>query len=99
MTFGGVAEYNNRMEEFNSSLKRIRITRGYTQKQISDALNVSLNCYASWEQGRTEPPISKIKILCEIFGVTSDELLGISDAFDNHILKVAEGRRRSHKNF
>ncbi len=65
--------------EFRSQLKEIRKARGMTQKDVYLRLQVSPNCYASWEQGRTEPDIASIKKLCEIFGVSADYLLGIED--------------------
>ena len=52
-----------------------------TQKDVYLRLQVSPNCYASWEQGRTEPDIASIKKLCEIFGVSADYLLGLEDEF------------------
>ena len=65
--------------EFNERLKAIRKECGKTQKNIYELLKVSANCYASWEQGRTEPDIKSIIKLCNIFGVSADYLLGISD--------------------
>lgn len=50
-----------------------------TQKNVYELLGVSPNCYASWEQGRTQPDISMIKKLCEIFDVSADYLLAIED--------------------
>lgn len=62
--------------EFKKRLKEIRIEKNMTQKKVCEILGVSLNCYASWEQGRTQPDIDTIKKLCEIFSVTADYLLG-----------------------
>lgn len=50
-----------------------------TQKDVYTQLRVSPNCYASWEQGRTQPDIENIICLCKIFGVSSDYLLGLED--------------------
>lgn len=50
-----------------------------TQKNVYELLRASPNCYASWEQGRTQPDISMIKKLCEIFDVSADYLLAIED--------------------
>ncbi|HAE88362.1 MAG TPA: transcriptional regulator [Clostridiales bacterium] len=66
--------------EFCERLKAIRKEKGYKQKDIYAILKVSPNCYASWEQGRTEPDIKMLKRLCQIFNVTSDYLLGIQDS-------------------
>lgn len=67
--------------KFNESLRIIRKSRGYTQKDIYTALGVSPNCYASWEQGRTQPDIESIRKLCSIFEVSADYLLGLEDEF------------------
>ncbi len=65
--------------KFNERLKDIRKECGFVQKDVYTALNVSANCYASWEQGRTQPDIENIKKLCAIFDVSADYLLGIKD--------------------
>jgi transcriptional regulator with XRE-family HTH domain len=63
---------------FSETLKEIRKLSELKQKEVS-SLGVSPNCYASWEQGRTEPSISSIRKLCVIFDVSADYLLGIKD--------------------
>ena len=67
--------------KFGEKLKSIRKEKGYTQKDIYTILEVSPNCYASWEQGRTQPDIENIKRLCLIFKVSADYLLGFEDEF------------------
>ncbi len=62
---------------FPNRLKEIRKECGLTQKDVYTMLNVSPNCYASWEQGRTQPDIERIKELCKIFDVSADYLLEI----------------------
>lgn len=42
-------------ENFSETLKEIRKLSELKQKEVSSRLGVSPNCYASWEQGRTEP--------------------------------------------
>ncbi len=63
--------------KFNERLKEIRHESGYVQKDVYTLLRVSPNCYASWEQGRTQPDIENIKKLCKIFEVSADYLLGL----------------------
>ena len=69
--------------KFNEKLKEIRKNKGFTQKNIYTILKVSPNCYASWEQGRTQPDIDSIKKLCIIFEVSADYLLGLEDDLGN----------------
>lgn len=66
--------------EFKNNLKAIRLEREMTQKNVYELLGVSANCYASWEQGRTQPDIESIKKLCKIFNVSADYLLGLKDS-------------------
>lgn len=65
--------------KFCDRLKEIRRECGFIQKDIYTRLKVSPNCYASWEQGRTQPDIESIKKLCKIFEVSADYLLGLED--------------------
>ena len=67
--------------KFGEKLKSIRKEKGYTQKDIYTILEVSPNCDASWEQGRTQPDIENIKRLCLIFKISADYLLGFEDEF------------------
>lgn len=66
---------------FRDSLREIRKARKMTQKDVYTRLQVSPNCYASWEQGRTQPDIENIIRLCKLFNVTADHLLGITDEY------------------
>lgn len=61
--------------------KTIRKEQGYTQKDVYTALGLSANCYASREQGRTEPSIRDICRLCAFCNVSADYLLGMSDIY------------------
>lgn len=65
--------------KFNEILREVRRESGMTQKDVYTILQVSPNCYASWEQGRTQPDIENIKKLCTIFEVSADYLLGLED--------------------
>ncbi len=75
----------NFLMEFSERLKAIRIECGLTQRNVYSKLNVSANCYASYEQGRTEPNIEMLKQLCRIFNVSSDYLIGLEDEHGNKI--------------
>lgn len=63
--------------EIKNILKELRKEKGLTQKQVAKMLNKSETGYASWEQGLSEPSINDIRLLCEIYGVSSDFLLGL----------------------
>lgn len=60
-------------------LKELRKEKGYTQKFVAHAINKSETGYASWEQGLAEPCLNDIILICKLYKVTSDYLIGISD--------------------
>lgn len=64
-------------DNFSKRLKELRLENHFTQREIAAKLGVAQVFYLHWEQGKTEPSIDNIFKLCEIFGVTSDYLLGI----------------------
>jgi transcriptional regulator with XRE-family HTH domain len=35
--------------------------------------------YASWEQGLSQPSIEQLKLLCNIFEVSADYLIGLEE--------------------
>ncbi len=61
-------------------VKRIRDLRedhDLTQQQVADALGTSQTMYARYERGANELPIRHLLVLCELYGVSSDYILGI----------------------
>ncbi len=64
------------------NLKAMRKEKGVTQDNICELLKVSRNCYASWEQGRTEPNIEMLIKLADIFECSVDYLLGRASELD-----------------
>ena len=65
--------------KFCERLKAIRLENGKTQKDMYEALKISANGYASYEQGRTEPSIETLIKICKILDVSADYLLGLKD--------------------
>ena len=61
--------------QFCKNLKSARLEMGLTQKQVAMKLGVVESCYASWEQGRTEPNLEMLRKLSALLRVTIDELL------------------------
>lgn len=60
-------------------LKELRKEKGITQKQLAQLVNKSQTGVASWEQGLSEPCINDLRLLCRIFSVSADYLLGLED--------------------
>ena len=62
-------------------LKSLREYYGYSQKQFAEKIDVSINTYRNWEQGKNEPDTCTIIKLAKIFNTTVDYLVG----FDKHV--------------
>lgn len=56
-------------------IKEYRISKGYTQAEIANILNIKQSSYSNKELGRRDFTIEEIKLLKELFEVTYDELL------------------------
>ena len=57
------------------NIKEYRISKGYTQAEIANILNIKQSSYSNKELGRREFTIEEIKLLKELFKVTYDDLL------------------------
>lgn len=64
-------------------LKELRKESGFTQKQVAKLVNKSETGYASWEQGLAEPSVNDLRLLCRIYDISADYLLGLHD--DTHL--------------
>jgi Predicted transcriptional regulators len=60
-----------------TTIKKLRRGRDMTQEQLAEYLNVSVSAVSQWESDKTSPDLSVIPSICNLFSVTSDELLGI----------------------
>ncbi len=65
--------------EIKYRIKELRKEKGLTQKQLAVLMNKSETGLASWEQGLSEPNINDLRLLCKIFEVSADYLLGLTD--------------------
>lgn len=63
-------------------MKRIRDLRedhDLTQKNVADILGTSQTMYARYERGANELPLRHLLTLCELYHVSSDYILGLSE--------------------
>lgn len=62
---------------FGQRLRLLRDYREMTQQQVADFLNVNRSTYSYYENGKTEPSITTLMRLAELFNVTLDSLLNM----------------------
>ena len=60
---------------FKDSLKKLRIRNNLNQIELADMLNVKQYVISSWEIGRSEPSITQLIELSNIFKIPVDYLL------------------------
>ena len=68
------------MEQTMTLGKRIAMLRrnqGWTQEQLGEKVGVSAQAVSKWENDQTCPDITTLPLLADLFGITTDELLGI----------------------
>ena len=56
------------------TIRAARVNAGYSQKEAADRLGVSNKTIGNWENGVTFPPADKIVAICELYGVSYDNL-------------------------
>lgn len=61
--------------KFNECLKKVRVSRSKTQKQMAELLSMTTNAYQRYELGTSEPNIQKLLKISAILDVSLDELL------------------------
>lgn len=57
-------------------LKKLRETNNLSQQQLAEKLGMSPSGVGMWEQNRRQPDNEAIKKIAQLFGVTTDYLLG-----------------------
>lgn len=56
------------------SLAAARVDAELTQKEVAEAMNVSVATVVAWEKGTAEPKISQASKLCELYKRSVDEI-------------------------
>lgn len=56
------------------SLKAARTNRNLTQEEVAMRLRVTKKTVSSWENGKTLPTLDKIEAICELYGLSYDDI-------------------------
>lgn len=62
------------------NIKRLRRERDITQEGLAEFLGITAQAVSGWECDRSLPDIAQLPLLANIFGVTTDEILGVNIA-------------------
>ena len=87
--------------QLSDNLRKFRRKLSLSQEQLADMLGVSSQAVSRWETAATYPDMELLPLLAQIFGCTTDALLGVSaviaetkvDAYTREIEALPEGSR------
>ena len=61
------------------TLKAARVNAGFTQKEAAEKLGISNVTLCNWEKAVSFPDAKQIQMLCELYGVSYDNLIFLPD--------------------
>ncbi len=70
---------DNRLQVIGKRMRELRTDRGLSQAELGKKLSVSQDTVSLWEKSKSVPPADIIILLAQIFDVSCDYLLGVSD--------------------
>lgn len=80
-------------------IKSLRLGRGMTQKALGNQIGVSELSVRCWESGTKNPSLGAIVSLAELFNVSADYILGISDKCQDELLLLSVKERTLLTNY
>lgn len=57
------------------TLKAARTNRGLCQKAAATKIGVSNKTLSNWENGRSFPDVQQIEKICDLYGITYNDLI------------------------
>ena len=82
-------------ETIGKRIAELRKSKGLTQEDLADRLNVSGQAVSKWENDQTCPDISLLPQLSRVLGVSTDELLSGKQAQEAAVRMLPEEERKS----
>lgn len=74
----------------------LRKKSGYSQESLAEKLGVSRQAVSKWENGDAEPEIGKLRLLAEIFKVSTDWLLSDEDPVEEPVRNLHRASSIEH---
>ncbi len=65
--------------DYRTRLKSLREDNDFTQAYVGSLIQKSQQGYNHIEAGRAELKIEDLKVLCELYNVSSDYIIGLTD--------------------
>jgi transcriptional regulator with XRE-family HTH domain len=68
----------SKKETLGQRLRKIRKQRGFSQTELAEVIASSQRAICSYEQDRTAPPAHLLPKMAKAFGISLDELMGLT---------------------
>ena len=82
---------------FSENLRRLRVSKQYTQEQVAELLQVSPQSVSRWECGNTFPDIMLLPEIARLYSVTVDDLYRENSyAYPNYAARLSAIYEESH---
>lgn len=65
------------IEQVSKKLAEARKNANYTQQEVANLLNIHLSQWQKYEYGKIQLDYDKIIVVCKLFDISADYLLGL----------------------
>jgi transcriptional regulator with XRE-family HTH domain len=87
------------MIHINEKIRLIRQARGWTQEEVADKLDLSVNAYGEIERGNSDIRLSRLEQIASLFGLELDDLVSATETIIfNFINSTASGTLNNFSN-
>ena len=76
-------------------IKNLRVNSGMSQVQLAERLGITKSAVNAWETGTNSPSLLYIIRLANIFGVSTDYLLGVNERLTVDITNLDELQKQA----
>lgn len=80
----------------SKKIKDLREMNNISQSDLADKVHVHRSTVAHWELGSRKPDYEMIKTLSEVFGVSTDFLIGVTEVPDGKIINAESIKFMTH---
>ncbi len=77
----------------NDNIKTLRVSQGMNQVQFAKLLGVTKQCVSNWENDNVLPSIDMLIKIADVFGVSTDCVLGRTETVSVDISELTEAQR------
>lgn len=77
------------MVKVNENIRFLRKKKGWTQEKFSNKIGIKRSLVGAYEEGRSDPRLNNLLKICEIFGISLDNILknDVSNLSEDDYLK------------